>query len=121
LTKSLANKHGGIVLVGDYLYGDSEDRGTPFCVNFETGKEMWKKRIGGGSMSLVAADGHLYMHFANGKVALAKATPDAYTEVSSFQVPQSGRPSWAHPIIADGKLYIRTEDVIRCYDVKAAE
>jgi outer membrane protein assembly factor BamB len=49
LTKTLANKHGGMVLVGDYVYGDSEDRGMPFCVEFKTGKEMWKKRGAGGS------------------------------------------------------------------------
>ena len=120
LTKTLANKHGGIVLVGDYLYGDTEDRGMPFCVDFKTGKEMWKKRGAGGSMSVAAADGHLYLHYANGTMALAKATPEDYQVISSFKIPQSGgRPRWAHPIIADGKLYVHGEDSIRCYDVKA--
>lgn len=120
LTKNLSNKHGGLVLVGDYLYGDSEDRGTPFCAEFKTGKEMWKKRGGDGSMSLIAAEGKLYTHFADGTVALVEATPSEYKVVSSFKVPHVGaRPGWAHPIIADGKLFIRGEDYVRCYDVKA--
>jgi outer membrane protein assembly factor BamB len=120
LTKTLANKHGGIVLVGDYLYGDTEDGGKPFCVELKTGKEMWRKRGAGGSVSMVAADGHLYMHYASGTVALVKATPEDYKVVSSFKVPHTGeRPGWAHPIIADGKLFVRGEDFIRCYDVKA--
>jgi outer membrane protein assembly factor BamB len=119
LTKTLANKHGGIVLVGDYLYGDSEDGGRPFCVEFKTGKQMWKERGAGGSASLVAADGHLYMHYASGTVALVKATPEGYKVVSSFKIPHSGdRPGWAHPIIADGKLFVRGEDYVRCYDIK---
>jgi hypothetical protein len=71
-------------------------------------------------MSLVAADGHLYLHFANGKIVLAKATPEDYEVVSSFEVPHPGsRPGWAHPIIADGKLFIRGEEYVRCYDIKA--
>jgi outer membrane protein assembly factor BamB len=120
LTRTLANKHGGLVLVGDYVYGDSEDRGMPICVEFATGKEMWKKRGAGGSMSVIAADGHLYLHYASGTVVLAKASPTDYTVVGSFKVPPaSGRPGWAHPILADGKLYIRGDDVVRCYAVSA--
>ncbi len=120
LTKTLANKHGGMVLVGDYVYGDSEDRGMPFCVEFTTGKEMWKKRGANGSMSIISAEGLLYLHFAGGTVALAKATPDDYEVISSFKIPHEGdRPGWSHPIIADGKLYVRYEDTIRCYDIKS--
>jgi outer membrane protein assembly factor BamB len=118
LTKTIANKHGGIVLYGDYLYGDTEDRGMPFCVDFKTGKEMWRKRGAGGSMSVVAADGHLYLHFASGTVALALASPKDYEVVSSFKIPHTGaRPGWAHPIIVDGKLFIRGEGYLRCYDI----
>jgi outer membrane protein assembly factor BamB len=118
-TKTLANKHGGLVLVGDYVYGDTEDRGMPFCVEFLTGKEKWKKRGAGGSMSLISAEGLLYMHYANGTVVLAKASPEDYQVISSFKIPHSGdRPDWSHPIIADGKLFVRSEDSIRCYDIK---
>ncbi|HEX3726530.1 MAG TPA: PQQ-binding-like beta-propeller repeat protein [Pirellulales bacterium] len=120
LNKELGNKHGGVVLVGDYLYGDSEDRGIPYCAELLTGEVKWKSRgAGRDSASMVAADGHIYVHYADGTMALVKASPEAFEEVGHFQVPGSGdRPSWSHPVILDGKLYIREGDVIACYDVR---
>jgi outer membrane protein assembly factor BamB len=120
LNRDLANKHGGVVLVGDYLYGDSEDRGIPWCAELMTGEVQWKERKGGGSASIAAADGKLFIHFADGKMILAKADPQQYTELGSFQAPGSGeRPSWSHPVVLDGKLYVREQDRILCYDVRA--
>ena len=121
LNPKLANKHGGIVLVGDYLYGDSDDKGTPFCADFMTGEIKWKSRgAGRKSIAVCAADGHLYFQYANGTLALVKADPAKMNEVSSFKVPGSGkRPSWAHPVIADGKLYLRENEKIFCYDISA--
>jgi outer membrane protein assembly factor BamB len=121
LNTGLANKHGGIVKVGDFLFGDSDDRGIPFCADFMTGENKWKKRGSGkGSAAFTAADGCLYILFANGTMVLAKAKPDDYEEVGSFKVPGAGeRPSWAHPVVFDGKLYLREQDRILCYDVKA--
>jgi outer membrane protein assembly factor BamB len=120
LKKELANKHGGIVLVGDYLYGDSDDQGIPFCADLMTGEIKWKKRgSGSGSAAVASADGCLYIHFMNGVMALAKAVPEDFEEVGSFTVPGSGeRPSWSHPAIADGKLYVREQDHILCYDLR---
>jgi outer membrane protein assembly factor BamB len=121
LNTDLANKHGGIVLLGDHLYGDSDDRGIPFCAELETGKVVWKERGSGkNSACVAAADGHVYVKFADGTLALVKADPAGYREVSSFQVPGSGdRPSWAHPVIDAGRLYLREGDAILCYDIRA--
>ena len=115
----LANKHGGVVLVGDYLYGDSDDRGIPFCAELMTGDVKWKSRgAGKGSASVAAADGHLYIRYADGTMTLVKASPEGFEEISSFKMPGSGdRPSWSHPVIADGKLYLRESDAILCYDI----
>jgi hypothetical protein len=120
LKPELANKHGGVVLLGDYLYGDSEDRGIVWCAELMTGAVKWKSRgPGKNSASVVAADDHLYVHYASGTMALVKASPDAFEAVSHFEVPGSGeRPSWSHPVILDGKLYVREGDVINCYDVR---
>ncbi len=121
LKKELANKHGGIVLVGDYLFGDSDDAGIPFCADLLTGDIKWKSRASGsGSAAFAAADGCLYIHFANGMVSLVKATPDGFEEVGSFKAPDSGdRPSWSHPVIVGGMLYLREQDHLLCYDVRA--
>ena len=121
LNPDLANKHGGIVLVGDHLYGDSDDRGIPFCAELVTGKLAWKSRGSGrNSACVVAGDGHVYVKFADGTLALVKADPAGYEEVASFKVPGSGdRPSWAHAVILDGRLYLREGDAILCYDIRA--
>jgi outer membrane protein assembly factor BamB len=120
LNTDLANKHGGIVLVGDHLYGDSDDKGIPFCAELMTGKVIWKERGSGkNSASFVAADGHVYVRYSDGTVSLVKADPAGYQEVSSFAVPGSGdRPSWAHAVILDGRLYLREGDTILCYDIR---
>ncbi|MBM3954956.1 MAG: pyrrolo-quinoline quinone [Planctomycetes bacterium] len=120
LKQDLANKHGGIVLVGDHLYGDSDDRGIPFCANLLTGEVAWKERGSGkNSASVIAADGHIYMRYSDGTLALVKADPQAYREVSAFKIPDSGdRPSWSHAVIVDGLLYLREGDAILCYDLR---
>ncbi len=120
LNTELANKHGGIVLVGDHLYGDSDDKGIPFCAELATGTIAWKNRGSGkGSAAVAAADGHVYVRYADGTLSLVKADPAGYTEVASFKLPGSGaRPSWAHPVILDGRLYLREGDTILCYDLR---
>ncbi len=121
LNVELANKHGGVVLVGDYLYGDSDDKGILFCADLATGEIKWNETRGSGSGSaaVAAADGHLYVRYQNGMMTLVKASPDKMEEVGSFKVPGSGeRPSWSHPVILDGKLLLREGEKILCYDVQ---
>lgn len=119
----LANKHGGVVLVGDLLFADSDDAGVPFCADLMSGEIKWKKRGSGrGSASVIAADGCLYIRFADGTMALAKAGSEDLVETGSFKIPGSGeRPSWSHPVLVDGKLYLREQDRILCYDVRAGK
>jgi outer membrane protein assembly factor BamB len=119
----LTNKHGGLVLVGDHIYGDSDDQGRPFCAELKTGKVLWKRkaRQGGGSNSAAVtyADGCLYFLYQDGIVALVKASPKEYDELSHFKVPGIGNPAWAHPVVVGGKLYLRGNNAAFCYDVKA--
>lgn len=120
LNKDLKNKHGGVVLVGDHLYGDSDDKGIPYCADFMTGEIKWKERGSGkNSAAMIAADGRLYILFAGGQLVLAKADPEKYEEVGSFKVSEAERPCWAHPSLVDGVLYIRDQDTILGFDVKA--
>jgi outer membrane protein assembly factor BamB len=122
LNRELDNKHGGVILIGDHVFGGRQDRNQLFCAELLTGEVVWRERGSGtGSTSVIAADGKLFVRFQNGVVALAKASTDGYDEVSSFRTPDSGEgklPSWAHPVIADGKLLLREDDAIHCYDLK---
>jgi outer membrane protein assembly factor BamB len=120
--RELTNKHGGVILVGDHLYGDRDDSGRPFCADFQTGDIVpgWQKIVteGRGSMALTYADGHLYCRYDNGHMALVEATPAAYREKSSFKIPNAKNHSWAHPVVVGGRLYLREQDSVGCYDVR---
>ncbi len=124
-SSKLTNKHGGAVQVGDYIYGDTDDSGKPWCVEWKTGKVAtdWLKnagnKSGSGSASVTFADGNLYFHYDNGYIALVPATPDGYQEKGSFKIPNSSRMSWAHPVVIGGRLYLREKDTLWVYDVKA--
>ena len=121
--RELTNKHGGVIKVGDLVYGDTDDSGHPFCADFKTGKLQWKRQDGqgegGGSASVTYADGRLYFHYDNGTMALVKAVADKYEEVGSFHAPKRNGASWAHPVISDGHLYLREGDYLYCYDIRA--
>lgn len=116
----LQNKHGGVILIGNHLYGDSGDRGAPFCADLETGEILWQSRGSGKKSACVAAaDDHLYFRYQDGTMTLVPANPEGFEEVGVFKVPGSGeRPSWAHPVIAHGKLYLREGDTLHCYSLK---
>ena len=114
-TKEMQNHHGGMVLVNGYLYGFSNAILT--CIEFNTGKVMWKDRsVGKGSISY--ADGMLYLLGEKQLVGLAEASPTAYVEKGRFPINDRGWDSWAHPVIIGGKLYIRNQNELACYDVK---
>ncbi len=115
-TKEMRNHHSSSILVGDYLYGFSS--GILTAMKFDTGAVAWKDRsVGKGS--LVYADGHLYAFSENGVVGLIEATPTGYLEKGRFRIQQDSLPTWTHPVIAGGRLYIRDQNTIYAYDVKA--
>ncbi|MFO0877608.1 MAG: PQQ-binding-like beta-propeller repeat protein [Gemmataceae bacterium] len=118
------NHHGGVVRVGDYLYGHS-DRGFWFCFDLIKGgdKPVWQNR-GVGKGSVGVADGHLYCYSeSDGTLARVKATEKGYEESGRFKIPQTSklRPGsgkvWAHPIITQGKLILRDYELLFVYDV----
>ena len=115
-TRNMKNHHGGVVLMDGYLYGFNDSILT--CLEFATGKLMWRDRsVGKGAVTF--ADGHLYLQGENNVMGLAAATPEGYQEKGRFTIPDKGRPSWAHPVISDARLYVRNQDSLMVYDVKA--
>ncbi len=118
----IVNHHGGVVKVGDYLYGHSDKLGW-VCQEFKPGKAVWNEAAEFGKGSVAYADGHLYLRAedkAKGTVALIAATPEGYRESGRFDPPDhSGKDNWPHLVIAGGHLYLRDQDVLLCYDVKA--
>jgi len=124
--KIMVNHHGGVVKVGDYLYGYSDGKGW-MCQKFQTGEEIWAEKARLKKGSICYADGMLYCReeadkskTAKGTVALLEATPAGFREKGRFDPPdRSDMNSWSHPVIADGKLYLRDQEVLLCYDIQA--
>lgn len=122
--KVMKNHHGGVILVGNHLYGHSDGPGW-VCQDFKTGAEVWaSKNLGKGAIAY--ADGMLYLlEEGSGTVALIEASPKGWSEKSRFKLePQTTQRNpqgriWTHPVISNGKLYLRDQELLFCFDVKA--
>jgi outer membrane protein assembly factor BamB len=115
-TKDMRNHHSTSILVGDYLYGFSS--GILVAMKFDTGEIAWRDRsVGKGS--LVYADGNLYAYSENGVVGLIEATATGYVEKGRFRIEPGSLPTWTHPVIAGGRLYLRDQSTIYAFDVRA--
>jgi outer membrane protein assembly factor BamB len=119
--RDFANHHGGFVLVGEYLYGGhGTNLGDPTCVALATGKICWKGRAPArGSACVLYADGHLIFRYDRGDLVLVEASPEAFRVKGRFRPLTGAGPAWAHPVIHRGKLYLRHEDLLCCYDLRA--
>ncbi|MCF7849264.1 MAG: PQQ-like beta-propeller repeat protein [Kiritimatiellales bacterium] len=114
--KDLQSHHGGVVLVGDHVYGTSKK--TLVCMDIATGKVVWEDdSVGKGAIAY--ADGMLVVRGEkDGAVALVKAEPGKYQELGRFDQPdRSDHKAWPHPVIANGRLYLRDQDLLLCYDL----
>jgi outer membrane protein assembly factor BamB len=124
--KNMTNHHGGVVRVGEYVYGYSEGPGW-VCQDLRTGKNVWEEKDQLGKGSLTCADGHLYCYSENdGTVVLLEATPEAWKETGRFRIPRQTKHDrrlghiWTHPVVAGGRLYLRDQDLLFCFAVKEA-
>ncbi|OHB63528.1 MAG: hypothetical protein A2Y77_11370 [Planctomycetes bacterium RBG_13_62_9] len=122
-SKKMQNHHGGMIVVEGCLYGANggNEGGSLVCLDFQTGNVLWDGREGGvpkGSVAL--ADGRLYYRTENGAMLLIEPNAKQCVERGRFDQPdRSKQPAWAHPVIANGKLYLRDQDVLLCYDIKS--
>jgi outer membrane protein assembly factor BamB len=119
--KVMSNHHGGVVLVNGDVYGYSEGKGWT-CQDLKTGEAIWQDKEKLGKGSVTCADNRLYLRQEDkgGTVALIEASKDGYKEHGRFNPPdRSDKQSWPHPVVANGKLYLRDQGVLLCYEVKA--
>jgi outer membrane protein assembly factor BamB len=116
-TTLMDNHHGGVILHNGYFYGAGHNARGWFCLDFMTGKQMWKAQ---GKGSLFYSDDMFYFLEERGTMKLVTATPLQYDEVSSFRVPKGGEGMyWAHPVVCGGHLYIRHADKLFCYKIRS--
>ncbi len=114
-TREMRNHHASSVIVGEHLYGFSDAILT--AMKFDTGEVAWRDRsVGKGSV--VFADERLYLYSEGGVVGLAEATPEGYREHGRFQIQAGNLPTWSHPVVSNGKLFIRDQDTLYAFDVR---
>ncbi|HZS05662.1 MAG TPA: PQQ-binding-like beta-propeller repeat protein [Blastocatellia bacterium] len=119
-TNHMRNHHGGMIVVDGALYGAAggNEGGFLVCLDFKTGGVLWRERQAPKG-SLAMADGRLYLRAESGTMILIEPNREKYIERGRFEQPDRTREqAWTHPVIANGKLYVRDQDLLLCYDVK---
>jgi len=125
-TKKMQNHHGGVILYENCLYGANggNEGGSLVCIDFKTGNVLWDSKESAGDKaakgSVAMAEGRLYYRTEGGTVYLIEPSSKQYIERGHFEQPDRTQlPAWAHPVIANGKLYIRDQNTLFCYNIKA--
>jgi outer membrane protein assembly factor BamB len=116
----MKNHHGGMIVVDGALYGAAggNQGGFLVCLDLQTGKELWSERKAPKG-SLLFADGRLYLRTEGKALVLIEPNRDRFVERGRFDQPDRTRePAWPHPVVANGKMYLRDQDLLLCYDVR---
>ena len=123
-SKNLSNHHGGVVRLGEHLFGYADNRGW-VCQHLLTGELLWRERRKLSKGSITAADGKLFCYGEeDGTLVVIEASSQGWQEKGRFTIPrQSALPRrsggiWTHPVIADGKLYLRDQELLFCYQLR---
>ena len=131
--RNMDNQHGGVILINGHIYGHSERPSTPgdswVCQNFKTGEIVWSQKtqdVGIGKGSLFAIGNRLLLFdMAKGILAVVAASPDGWKEFGRVEIPErikedptTDKHLWTHPVVANGKLYLRDHDLLFCINLK---
>lgn len=117
ITKNLKSEHGGMVVLDGHIYGTTET-GVLICLKLDDGNVMWEDPSVGKGL-LTYADGHFYLRSEDGPVAFIEATPDEYREKGRLLQPRrSDKKAWVYPVVSNGKLFLRDQDILFCYNIK---
>ena len=122
-SKVLQNHHGGMLLIDGHIYcGHKHNNGIPICIEMESGEVVWggdQRGPGSGTAAVAYADGNMVFRYQSGDVGLIGATTGGYELKGSFTPEFQERESWAHPAIVDGFLFLREQNKLMCYDLRA--
>jgi outer membrane protein assembly factor BamB len=114
---TLDSQMGAAVLVDGYIYGSGHQNRGWHCLEWKTGKVMYSARKIGNKGAVIYADGNLIYYSERGDVALVKPNPREFDVVSSFLIRKGSGEHWAHPVVKEGRLYIRHGDALLVYDI----
>ncbi len=117
--KTLDCQMQGVILINGCIYGTAQSANKGLvCLDWKTGEVKWNTdAIKQGVV--ICADGMLYIYAVEGTMHLVKPNPEAFEPVSQFAITEGANQNWAHPTIANGRLYVRHGDALMAYDIKA--
>ncbi len=115
--KKLDSQMGAVVLVDGYIYGSGHNGRGWHCLDWKTGKVQYTARKIGNKGAIIFSDGMMYCYSENGDVGLVKPNSQKFEVVSSFRIKKGSGEHWAHPVIKDGRLYIRHGDALMVYHI----
>ncbi len=114
-SKAMRPAYNDFVVLDGAVY--SLDGGLGCCADLETGKRRWKGgRYGHGQILLIADQKLLLVLTETGDIALVRAQPDKHEEL--VRIPGITGKTWNHPVIAHGKLFIRNDEEMACFELK---
>jgi outer membrane protein assembly factor BamB len=116
--ETLDSQMGAAMLVDGYIYGSGHRNKGWHCINWKTGEVQYTSKELGRKGNIILAEGLFYCYGEKGDVGLVRPNPKNFDVISSFELTEGSGPHWAHPVIEDGKLYIRHGDVLLVYDIK---
>lgn len=115
---SMDNRMGGFVLLNGTIYGADDSNKAWWCLDWKTGKELFSEKVVQRGTT-ISADNMLYFYGDTGEMALVEPLPQGFKKVSSFKIPYGANQHWAHPVIVDGRLYVRHGTSLMVFEVKA--
>ena len=116
---TLDSQMGSVILVDGFLYGSGQNNRAWHCVDWETGDVVHTAKVLGNKGNIIYADGMAYCYGEKGDVGLVKLTSGTFEVVSSFKIEKGSGQHWAHPVIREGRLYVRHGEALMVYDIAA--
>ena len=122
--KFMKNHHGGVIKLGDHLFGYSDQVGW-VCMDFASGELLWNEKKALGKGAIAYADNRFYCQGeSDGRIFLIEANTEGWLPRGQFTLnPQSKKRNpkgkvWTHPVISNGMMYLRDQELLSCYDLK---
>ena len=115
--KNLDSQMGAVLLADGYIYGSGHNRRGWTCLDWQTGTVKFTARQIGNKGNIIFSDGLLYCYSERGDVAQVKPNPEKFEVISSFRIKEGTGPHWAHPVIKNGRLYVRHGDAMMVYQI----
>lgn len=113
----LDSQMGSVILYDGHIYGSGHDNRDWYCIEFLTGKMKYSSRELGRKGNIIFADDMLYIYSEKGDLGLVKPNPKKFEIVSSFKIKEGSGEHWAHPVIKNGRLYVRHGDILNIYNI----